>query len=141
MCSQRSGARRTFPATCRGSERGYPDINKLAILGDVAPYSREYNIFHSKVGNGALASTELRVEQEKILDRVPDPGVRHPDGQPGLSVLPQPKPLTRPRGKSFNSSSPSSGRPFYTKYPHKGSPQPAQRHEVTVCARAGSGLL
>ena len=28
----------------------YPDINKLAILADVAPYSREYNIFRSKVG-------------------------------------------------------------------------------------------
>jgi hypothetical protein len=48
----------------------YPDINKLAILADVAPYSREYNIFRSKVGNDSQDNTELRIEYEKILDRV-----------------------------------------------------------------------
>jgi hypothetical protein len=48
----------------------YPDIHKLAILGDVAPYSREYNIFRQKVGNDSQDSTELRIEYEKILDRV-----------------------------------------------------------------------
>jgi len=48
----------------------YPDINKLAILADVAPYSREYNIFRQKVGNDSQDSTELRIEYEKILDRV-----------------------------------------------------------------------
>ncbi len=48
----------------------YPDINKLAILADVAPYSREYNIFRQKVGNDSQDNTELRIEYEKILDRV-----------------------------------------------------------------------
>jgi hypothetical protein len=48
----------------------YPDINKLAILADVAPYSREYNIFRSKVGADSADNTELRIEYEKILDRV-----------------------------------------------------------------------
>ena len=50
--------------------RDYPDINKLAILADVAPYSREYNIFRQKVGNDSQDNTELRIEYEKILDRV-----------------------------------------------------------------------
>ena len=50
--------------------RDYPDINKLAILADVAPYSREYNIFRSKVGADSANNTELRIEYEKILDRV-----------------------------------------------------------------------
>jgi hypothetical protein len=48
----------------------YPDIHKLAILADVAPYSREYNIFRQKVNNDSQDSTELRIEYEKILDRV-----------------------------------------------------------------------
>jgi hypothetical protein len=48
----------------------YPDIHKLAILADVAPYSREYNIFRSKVGADSTDNTELRIEYEKILDRV-----------------------------------------------------------------------
>ena len=37
----------------------YPDINKLAILADVAPYSREYNNFRLKVGKQAQSNTEL----------------------------------------------------------------------------------
>ena len=48
----------------------YPDINKLAILSDVAPYSREYNNFRLKVGKQAQSNTELQIEYEKILDRV-----------------------------------------------------------------------
>jgi hypothetical protein len=48
----------------------YPDINKLAILADVAPYSREYNIFRQKVGHDSADNTELRIEYEKILDRI-----------------------------------------------------------------------
>jgi hypothetical protein len=48
----------------------YPDIHKLAILADVAPYSREYNIFRQKVNNDSTDNTELRIEYEKILDRV-----------------------------------------------------------------------
>ena len=48
----------------------YPDINKLAILADVAPYSREYNNFRLKVGKQSQSNTELQIEYEKILDRV-----------------------------------------------------------------------
>ena len=31
----------------------YPDIHKMAILADVAPHSREYNIFRQKIGKEA----------------------------------------------------------------------------------------
>jgi len=48
----------------------YPDINKLAILADVAPYSRQFHTFRQKVGAEAENDTELKIEYEKILDRV-----------------------------------------------------------------------
>ncbi len=48
----------------------YPDIHKLAILADVAPYSREYNTWRQKVGSQAHGHTELEIEYEKILRRV-----------------------------------------------------------------------
>jgi hypothetical protein len=48
----------------------YPDIHKLAILADVAPYSREYNTYRQKIGRQAQGSTELEIEYEKILNRV-----------------------------------------------------------------------
>src|ERR1700751_3931285 len=48
----------------------YPDIHKLAILADVAPYSREYNTFRQKVGKQAQGNTELQIEYERILERV-----------------------------------------------------------------------
>jgi hypothetical protein len=48
----------------------YPEINKLAILADVAPYSREFNTWRQIVGKQASGDTELRIEYEKILDRV-----------------------------------------------------------------------
>ena len=48
----------------------YPDIHQMAILADVAPYSREYNTFRLKVGNQARDNTELQIEYEKILERV-----------------------------------------------------------------------
>src|SRR5246127_2046809 len=51
----------------------YPDIHKLAILADVAPYSREYNLFRQKVGKEAQGNTELQIEYEKILNRVKQP--------------------------------------------------------------------
>ena len=47
----------------------YPDINKMSILADVAPYSREYNTYRLKVGKQAQGNTELQIEYEKILDR------------------------------------------------------------------------
>jgi len=48
----------------------YPNIHKLAILADVAPYSREYNTYRQKVGKEAQDSTGLKIEYEKILNRV-----------------------------------------------------------------------
>lgn len=48
----------------------YPDIHKLSILADVAPYSREYNTYRLKVGKQAPGNTELQIELDKILDRV-----------------------------------------------------------------------
>ncbi len=48
----------------------YPDIHKLAILADVAPYSREYNTWRQRVASQTKDNTELRIEYEKILDRV-----------------------------------------------------------------------
>jgi hypothetical protein len=48
----------------------YLDIHKMAIFGDVAPYSREYNTFRQIVGKEAQNNTELEIEYEKILKRV-----------------------------------------------------------------------
>jgi hypothetical protein len=48
----------------------YPDINKLSILADVAPYSREYNLYRQKVTSEARNNTELEIELGKIVDRV-----------------------------------------------------------------------
>jgi hypothetical protein len=47
----------------------YPEINKMAILADVAPYSREYNNTRLKVASQARGNTELEIEYEKILER------------------------------------------------------------------------
>jgi hypothetical protein len=48
----------------------YPEINRMAILADVAPYSREYNNTRLKVASQARGNTELEIEYEKILERV-----------------------------------------------------------------------
>jgi hypothetical protein len=48
----------------------YPDIHKMAILADVAPYSREYHTYRQKIGKQAQNNTELEIEYEKILNRV-----------------------------------------------------------------------
>lgn len=48
----------------------YPDIHKLRILSDVAPYSREYNIFRQKVASEARGDTATQIELDKIIDRV-----------------------------------------------------------------------
>ena len=42
----------------------------MAILADVAPYSREYNTYRQRVGKQAQGNTELEIEYEKILNRV-----------------------------------------------------------------------
>ena len=48
----------------------YPDIHKLRILSDVAPYSREYNLFRQRIATQARDNTGLQIELDKIIDRV-----------------------------------------------------------------------
>jgi hypothetical protein len=48
----------------------YPDVTKLSILGDVAPYSREFARYKMLVGRQAKSNTELAIEYEKVMDRV-----------------------------------------------------------------------
>jgi len=48
----------------------YPDIHKLRILSDVAPYSREYNTYRQHVAAQAHDDTGLQIELDKIVDRV-----------------------------------------------------------------------
>jgi hypothetical protein len=48
----------------------YPDLEKLRILGDVAPYSREFQIFKGKVRKQLSGNTELQIEYQKVIDRV-----------------------------------------------------------------------
>jgi hypothetical protein len=52
------------------SPEDYPDIHKLSILADVAPYSREYNNYRQRIAGDARRDTELEIELEKIVDRV-----------------------------------------------------------------------
>ena len=47
-----------------------PDIHKMAILADVAPYSREYHTLRQRVSKQAQGDTELEIEYERILNRV-----------------------------------------------------------------------
>ena len=42
----------------------YPDINKLGILADIAPYSREYNRIRAVVDKQANGNPELRAHYE-----------------------------------------------------------------------------
>ena len=42
----------------------------MAILADVAPYSREYHTYRQIVGKEAEGNTELEIEYQKILKRV-----------------------------------------------------------------------
>jgi len=48
----------------------YPDITKLSILGDVAPYSREYNRIRASVEKHSRGDAELRSRYEQIVDQV-----------------------------------------------------------------------
>ena len=54
----------------RVNPEDYPSIHKMAILADVAPYSREYNTYRQIVGKEAEGNTELEIEYQKILNRV-----------------------------------------------------------------------
>ena len=56
----------------------YPDIHKMAILADVAPYSREYHTYRQMVGKQAQGNTDLEIEYEKILTRVKKTRSFHP---------------------------------------------------------------
>src|SRR6266850_2622101 len=48
----------------------YPDIDKLRILGDVAPYSREYQKLHGAMAKQLKGDPELRAEYERISEQV-----------------------------------------------------------------------
>jgi hypothetical protein len=48
----------------------YPDIDKMRILADVAPYSREYQKFSQKVRSQAKDDPDLRAEYERIAEQV-----------------------------------------------------------------------
>jgi very-short-patch-repair endonuclease/endonuclease YncB( thermonuclease family) len=47
----------------------YPDLTKLGILADVAPYSREFNQVKDRLGKSIGDDTELRIRYEKILQQ------------------------------------------------------------------------
>lgn len=68
MCSDESGTK--APASKGMNPEDYPSIHKMAILADVAPYSREYNTYRQIVGKEAETNTELEIEYQKILNRV-----------------------------------------------------------------------
>ncbi len=48
----------------------YPDVYKMKILGDVAPYSREYQKYSSIVRRQAESNPDLQVEYERITEQV-----------------------------------------------------------------------
>jgi hypothetical protein len=86
----------------------------MAILADVAPYSREYNTYRQRVGKQAQGNTELEIEYEKILNQVKqtrESVIRMQDRHftnpkdllsftPGVFILPSQKHLTRPLARS-----------------------------------------
>lgn len=58
------------PEVAGVSPEDYPDLVKMSILGDVAPYSVEYRRAESAVRIEASKDTETRIEYEKIAQRV-----------------------------------------------------------------------
>lgn len=48
----------------------YPDITKLRILADVAPYSRKYTSLRTRLQAQAANNLDLQIEIQKIADRV-----------------------------------------------------------------------
>jgi very-short-patch-repair endonuclease len=48
----------------------YPDINKMEILSDIAPYSREFQAVKGRVGKSLNGNTDLAIQYSRILDRV-----------------------------------------------------------------------
>ena len=47
-----------------------PDINKMSILADVAPYSREYQKYAGIVRHHSQYDSDLRAEYERIQEQV-----------------------------------------------------------------------
>jgi hypothetical protein len=62
----------------------YPDIHKMSILADVAPQSREYNIYQQKIGKEAQGNTELDRVREDPETGEADPQVRHSHAEPAF---------------------------------------------------------
>jgi hypothetical protein len=48
----------------------YPDITKMSILADVAPYSREYQKYAARVRAQAQHDPKLEAEYDRIVDQV-----------------------------------------------------------------------
>src|ERR1035437_5275705 len=48
----------------------YPDIAKMRILGDVAPYSREYQKYAGIVRHSSQYDSDIRAEYERIQEQV-----------------------------------------------------------------------
>jgi hypothetical protein len=51
------------------SPEEYPDIVRLEILADVAPYSREFSVYRAKVGRQIGGNAELKLRFEQALER------------------------------------------------------------------------
>lgn len=64
-----SGYEALHPEVAGLSPNQYPDITKLSILSDVAPYSVEYRRIEARVRYEAEHNTALRIEYEKIVAR------------------------------------------------------------------------
>jgi hypothetical protein len=48
----------------------YPDLTKLAILADVAPYSREFQTYRGRVARAGSEDTATEIEFQKIMRQV-----------------------------------------------------------------------
>jgi hypothetical protein len=48
----------------------YPDITKLSILGDVAPYSREYNRIRAVIEKQTHSNPDLLSQYEQMIEQV-----------------------------------------------------------------------
>ena len=94
----------------------YPDIYKMSILGDVAPDSRQYNNVRQKLSGEIGDNTELRIEYEKILNRVrqtKNSGIRMDDQVPPSC-----------RTKNLTRTRPGSCSPFPPPWPQPGPARP-----------------
>ena len=52
------------------SPEDYPAIHKLAILGDIAPYSREYNHLRASIEKSSRGDNQLHARYEQIVEQV-----------------------------------------------------------------------